>query len=554
VRGHLRPDTSHIVSIIIVIVVPIACLVPFVGKAFHIDDTLYIWTAQHILARPLDFFGFSANWYGFEMPMWHLNKNPPLASYYMALVGLVFGWSETALHIAFLIPAAGLSLGTYYLARRLCGRPQIAALVAVLSPVFLVSSSSVMTDTPMVALFVWAAALWLKGLEEDSPFNLFASSLLIACSALTKYFGMTLIPLLFVYSCARRRSLTGWVWFLLVPAALLAGYELLTYHLYGAGLVASAVLYEGTKRTLDAHIIVERTIIGLSFTGGCLASVAFFAPLLWARRWWAAAGVVVVILAAIAILVNCFGEFCLMESESVRWGIAAQLAMFVAAGLHVLVLACDDLSARRDAGALLLFLWIVGTLVFTTFVNWTTNGRTILPLAPAAAILVVRRLERVHELSETSWKMLELCPLIPAAAAALIVTWADHSLAECQRTAAREITADLKGYPHTVWFQGHWGFQHYMEAAGARSQSIRRTELKRGELVVVAVNNTNLDPPPESAARVVAKKTLMPFPYVATMDPHLGAGFYSDLWGPLPFAVGRASPEQYLLYVADPRP
>jgi hypothetical protein len=112
--------------------------------------------------------------------------------------------------------------------------------------------------------------------------------------------------------------------------------------------------------------------------------------------------------------------------------------------------------------------------------------------------------------------------------------------------------ADLRGYPHTVWFQGHWGFQHYMEAAGARAQDFKRSELRRGDLVVIPVNNTNLRPPPERSARLVGKKTLMPFPYVATMDQVLGAGFYSDLWGPLPFAVGRSSPEIFLLFVVDP--
>ena len=32
-------------------------------------------------------------------------QNPPLASYYLALVGQVFGWSEIALHAGFLVPA-----------------------------------------------------------------------------------------------------------------------------------------------------------------------------------------------------------------------------------------------------------------------------------------------------------------------------------------------------------------------------------------------------------------------------------------------------------------
>jgi hypothetical protein len=32
------------------------------------------------------------------------------------------------------------------------------------------------------------------------------------------------------------------------------------------------------------------------------------------------------------------------------------------------------------------------------------------------------------------------------------------------------------------------------------------------------------------------------------MSPRLGAGFYSDLYGPLPFAFGPAPPEVYRVY------
>ena len=44
-------------------------LLPFVTKAFHIDDTLFLWIARHIQTDPLDFYGFRANWYGYAMPM-----------------------------------------------------------------------------------------------------------------------------------------------------------------------------------------------------------------------------------------------------------------------------------------------------------------------------------------------------------------------------------------------------------------------------------------------------------------------------------------------------
>jgi 4-amino-4-deoxy-L-arabinose transferase-like glycosyltransferase len=159
---------SSITPILVVVIITIVCLAPFVAKAFHIDDTLFLWAAKHIQTHPVDFYGFTANWYGTEMPMYSIQQNPPLVSYYIAIVALLFGWNEVVLHLAFLIPGVGLSLGTYYLARQLCQRPHLAALMAVLlTPVFLVlvSSTNVMCDVMMVAFYVWAVVLWLRGLH-----------------------------------------------------------------------------------------------------------------------------------------------------------------------------------------------------------------------------------------------------------------------------------------------------------------------------------------------------------------------------------------------------
>lgn len=60
-------------------------LVPYVNKAFHIDDPLFIWPAKHIRTEPLDFYNFNVNWNGTMMPMWTRSQNPPLTSYYLAL-------------------------------------------------------------------------------------------------------------------------------------------------------------------------------------------------------------------------------------------------------------------------------------------------------------------------------------------------------------------------------------------------------------------------------------------------------------------------------------
>jgi 4-amino-4-deoxy-L-arabinose transferase-like glycosyltransferase len=114
-------------NLLIVLLVMFFCLLPFVNKAFHIDDPLFLWSARHILTEPLDFYGYSANWYGTMMPMAKIMQNPPLTSYYIALIARVFGWSEIALHLAFLLPAMLAAIGTYYLARPFCRSAHVAA-------------------------------------------------------------------------------------------------------------------------------------------------------------------------------------------------------------------------------------------------------------------------------------------------------------------------------------------------------------------------------------------------------------------------------------------
>jgi len=43
-----------------------AALAPFLNKAFHIDDPLFIWMAQQIAKHPFDHYGFYVNWVSFR--------------------------------------------------------------------------------------------------------------------------------------------------------------------------------------------------------------------------------------------------------------------------------------------------------------------------------------------------------------------------------------------------------------------------------------------------------------------------------------------------------
>src|SRR6184192_1032394 len=177
-----------------------AALAPFLNKAFNADDPLFLWMAQQIAKHPLDPYGFDVNWSSFTQPMSLVMQNPPLCSYYIAAVASLFGWSELALHSAFFFWAVLSVLGTFVLARRFSREPFIAALVTIFTPVFLVSATSVMCDVMMLALWLWALEFWFAGLGRQQSWRLLVSAGLISAATLTKYFGISLVPLLAAYT------------------------------------------------------------------------------------------------------------------------------------------------------------------------------------------------------------------------------------------------------------------------------------------------------------------------------------------------------------------
>ncbi|MBI2200004.1 MAG: glycosyltransferase family 39 protein [Candidatus Rokubacteria bacterium] len=529
------------------------CLVPFAGKAFHVDDPPFLWAARQIQSQPTDFYGFRLNWFGAEQPMWEVATNPPLTSYYQAAAAALAGWSERALHLAFLLPALAAVLGTYVLARGLCAHPALAALLALVNPAFVVSSTSVMSDIMLVAFWVWAAALWVRGLARESPATLAGAACLVALAALTKYYGASLVPLLFAYGLAARRRPGTWALWLLLPLGALAAYQGAALGLYGRGLVFDAGSYAGAFRSAMGVPLWARGATALAFAGGGLATLAFLAPWCWSRRavGYACAAAAAAMLAVVSA--GSIGGFPLVEAGGVRWAVVVQLGLWGLGGLTVVALAAADLWHRRDAGSLLLGLWVLGTLAFAGLMNWSVNARSILPMAPAAAILLARRLEQRGALAHGRLRWPLLLPLAAGAALALWVAGSDYSLANSARQAAAVVHRLYGRGPGPLWFEGHWGFQYYMEAAGGRSVDWNGARPSPGEWLVVPANNTNTFLMPRGAVslhRVVE----VPSPGVmATMNRSVGAGFYSDVWGPLPFAVGRVPPERYYVFVVGGR-
>ncbi len=522
---------------------------PFIGKAFHIDDPLFVWVARQIHNNPLDFFGFSVNWTGKLLPISEITQNPPFAAYYIALTAWIGGWDETILHLFFLLPLLLFIFGTYFLAHNFCNKPFEASLIALAAPVVLVSSTNLMCDIWLVAIWTWAIYFWMLGTDQNQYRYFLISSVLIGLAFLTKFFAVSLIFLLTAYTLAYRKKLSKELIFLTIPILTLIGYEWITHSLYGSGQFFSAMKYSRSARQAVSESFWLRTLVGLSFAGGCFTSILFFSPLLCRMRilirW-----IGLILILGLILPKTSIHEWPPFPNEGNTYlmGIV-QCSIFAISGLSLIALVFEDLKNRFEPNSILLALWILGTLIFAANVNWAINGRSFLPMAPAIGFLIIRRFEILN--SSKSFSFINqkiIAPLAISLAFALWITAADYKMANNARNAAKQFTQAYGQKPDTLFFSGHWGFQYYMENAGAKHFS--GAGLKNGDVMIVPTFNTrdfNLYFPPE---KTLWKKKVEfdSFFGVASMNNVMGAGFYSYSWGPLPFIIGNVPKDQYLIF------
>jgi hypothetical protein len=275
------------------------------------------------------------------------------------------------------------------------------------------------------------------------------------------------------------------------------------------------------------------------------------APILWRLRTLA-------ISAAVAILISIpVFSGGLMEKKyglvpgGSRLFVEIQVVFWAAGGIGILATALADTLRRRDARSCLLVFWIGGTFLFAAFFNWTVNGRSILPMAPAVGILLARQLEKkVWPDKKMFWPGRVWIGFALSGALALLVARADFLLAAAVKKSAQQVAAGYKySSNHTEhWFQGHWGFQYYLQAGGGMPVDFKKSAIKSGDDLAIPANNTNLLPLDPKKSEPLATVTAPAAHWLSTMNSSTGAGFYASVWGALPFAFDRVPPEKVLIY------
>ncbi len=516
-------------------------VVPFAGRAFHIDDRIYLEIADNILRQPLFPYDYSPVFEGLVTPDAASHSHLPFSSYYLALVKLLVGGdSEVAMHGAFLVFPV-LALWSFLdLCRFYVGRRAAAAALLISSPAFVVLGHSLMPDLPLLAFWLLALSRFLRiagGSSSRTDRVLLAAGLLGGAFLSLLTAGLLLLMaayLLLDRSCgsAPRRLL----WTLLaLPLLLWFAWYLISWFHYDRFVLTNTFRHMNKRETFDWGLLGLKAV---SFTVN--VGAVFVCPLMlwgvfagaWRTRLALAAGILTLLPFAVVV-------------EGWYWRHVLLLAVFFASGVLViweLLLLLGDSRPRVR----LLALWFFGIFAACLVLYYAGSVRYVLPALPPVILAWVMRLE-------TRVRNLYLQRNLAWAGVVLTILWtlppalADYEFAGVYRKAAGELVRDYQREGNTVWFTGEWGFRYYLEREGARLMRRDEISARPGDIIIkpylASPWVTVYDGPPGT---VLLEQRLVETRHpLRLLDFSSHAGFYSTGWGLLPFSLSAGEPWEW---------
>jgi 4-amino-4-deoxy-L-arabinose transferase-like glycosyltransferase len=511
--------------------------IPFLGTAFRIDEPNIIAIARQIEREPLAPYSFTINWIGTPHRAFDILANPPLVPAWLALWASAFGWSEISMHAA-MLPFALIALIAICSIARWWGAPEwAAALLLAMSPAFFLGSQVVMPDVAMLALFLLAVAAGERYHQTGSRAAAaigFGAGLLCPVA---KYNGVLLVAVLGVLWLARgRRPLLA-----LLAAAPVAGvviWSAVSWGIYGQAHILVSAKFQDPQTGSILPAIAG--VLGLAVIPVALPAFVRMPRGGVASLLAVGTGVLAALSAALTL------EYRALESA--LYGISAGLVVWVVVSLLQMF---SDGSREQKERAAIAGVWLIGSVVLLFGVKFI-SVRYLLPFAPASILLVLMR----GTIRRPAF-------LAPAAALNVLLTAAvaigDARTASSYRDFVAEKVAPAKR-GQRLFFSGHWGFQHYMEAAGGVIMDEKKQpEWRAGDIAVIARNPFPSVREPESSGALsftVETHELDNRWPVQTIDCAVNANFYADKIGPcrrpgavyLPFGFRRGPSERIDIY------
>lgn len=519
-------------------------LAPFFGKAFTIDDPVFMREADHALQDPLHPTAFDMTWD--YMPV-RVSRRVP--------TGPVMGWllvpsaaAGGSEWIAHAVELAMLWLGilaTVSLALRLGIPPRWASAsgaLLVAMPAVTAMAGTAMPDVPAMALGVAGLERLVAWGRDRRPAQAVVAAALLGLAALTRSHAVLLVGAGAVLLAGTASPVISWRerLRLYLPVA-------------GAALAVALLTFITSDPRAGPGSMLEAAAFFSSTSAERLASNAVAFPIHWvlamafALPWLALRGRTM--MRNPHVLVALVSGTLLSVAALAHAG-RKPLALGLVAGIGIAVLwdVFADAWKRSDRVQLALGLWLLVALCALPYVQ--LPSKLLVTSAPAAALLLAREL--AARTGKRPWLVLGATVAIGVALGVAILR-ADMALGNLGRRAAAELIAPRVAAGRRVWIVGHWGFQWYAEKAGARHVTLTPPYPQHGDFLVVRLGAGTSPQMLQMIANQFPRMTraaqlLDDEPGGRVMDSSLGAGFYSNIVGYLPWAWGSSPVDAFLAF------
>lgn len=460
------------------ILLAIACLIPYLNKAYTIDDPWFVLEAEQILKTPLQPLSFDVCWMGNETctraAILGAGSRQALMGYVLVPVVLL-GGQEWIAHLMQMVVACLASLSMVRLALRLGYDHEQAALAGLMLaaiPPMLVMASTVMPDTVAIALGISGFERLLAWRDEHRRRDGMLAALLLGLAPFARPHLTLLLPL-------------GTLW--LIREFRIAA--VLTQLRRGARLwvpivIAGCILMAVTLTTQDRGVkpaIQDSMVSWTNVPRNLLSYLQYLAyPIPFAAVWlgvrWRKRPVLLALPGLAVVMLHLFTDPDATLFE--RWPFIAS-----AYGLTALVNMLNFCWRRPDWTQRLLSLWILLPVPVVIYTHMPM--KYMVGVMPAVILILLRALEELPRA-----RAMTICRsvVVVCVAFSCVLLRADADFAEYGRRAAAELIAPRVRAGERVWYgAGQWGFYWYAREAGARVSVPGEPGPLSGELLAVGL-------------------------------------------------------------------
>jgi 4-amino-4-deoxy-L-arabinose transferase-like glycosyltransferase len=539
--GRLSLSCRLLVAVPAIVVAGLI-LLPFLNKAFNIDDLTFLLQAEHILKDPWHPTAFEMVFHGEK----GRNSDGMVSGPIMALLlipSILNGASEWIAHLTqYVVLVVGL-LSLASLALRLRFSPIKAALATLLlacSPGVLAMTSSAMADVPAMSLGILAMERLYAWKEEGRWWQGAMAGLALALAALTRPHLLLLLAVGAIWLLADETWKGAWLrWFraclkktslpFVIALVLIAATTYLLRDPHAGRNMAGVAVDWASKRLYN----LNENLANLPLQWVLSFPLAIFWVGIHGRRF---------VGSRLALTVFLVGIELALATRWTKWFWLCVPATGL--GLAVLVDILVDAWRRRDQLQFVCGLWLV--IAAPAVVYHHLPVKYLVPSAPAMALLVVRDLDLKQRLRT----LYLVTPVVVACVLlSLLIVQADAAQAEIGRRGGQLIAERVHGSPDKkVWLDGAWGFQWYGMKAGATPMTTTPPFPQPGDLIVVG-------PQGKLTSKLAPHRTRLFVKDYNTRGGRVmqdGAGFHSNPAGPFPWSWGKSSRGKLEVFAVDP--